>query len=114
MNLPLEDPHVIGRHLSTSRVVLSRRYRDLSPTGQRVSCTGIAVDVCRDGKIIDHAAYYDHAAIVRQMQPCSEGTTSSADSDWSNSQADADDEALPEAQKAAQEQIGQLYTSKAS
>ena len=36
-------------------------YRDLAPSGVRVHVQGIAVDVCRDGKIIDHAAYYDEA-----------------------------------------------------
>ena len=28
-------------------------YRDLAPSGVRVHVQGIAVDVCRDGKIID-------------------------------------------------------------
>ena len=35
----------------------------------RVHVQGIAVDVCRDGKIIDHAAYYDEANLRMQLQP---------------------------------------------
>ena len=44
-------------------------YRDLAPSGMRVHVQGIAVDVCRDGKIIDHAAYYDEANLRMQLQP---------------------------------------------
>ena len=44
-------------------------YRDLAPSGTRVHVQGIAVDVCREGKIIDHAAYYDEANLRMQLQP---------------------------------------------
>jgi predicted ester cyclase len=95
--------------------------RDLPPTGQRVVVHGIAVDICRDGKIVDHAAYYDHAAIVRQLQPPSDGSSekpstddaaATAAADDAADQADADKLSQRVSKEAVEEQLSQLYASK--
>ena len=44
-------------------------YRDIPPSGVPVMVQGIAVDVCKAGKIVDHAAYYDEANLRMQLQP---------------------------------------------
>ena len=43
------------------------QYTDLPASGQRVHVHGIAVDVCRGGRIVDHAAYYDENSIRKQI-----------------------------------------------
>ena len=42
-------------------------FRDIPPTGRRVHLTGLAVDVCKNGRIVDHSAYYDEAALRFQI-----------------------------------------------
>ena len=54
-------------------------YRDLPPTGQLVHMHGIAVDIVKGGRIIDHAAYFDENAITRQCRPKESAASSSAD-----------------------------------
>jgi len=55
-------------HLGPYHAQLDGDFRDIPPTSHEVSLQGIAVDVCIEGKIIDHAAYYDEAALVRQLR----------------------------------------------
>eukprot|EP00966_Prymnesium_polylepis_P090324 2091706-Prymnesium_polylepis.1 len=45
-----------GPYLSKS---FDGTYADLPPTGQAVIVHGIAIDVCKRGQIVDHAAFYD-------------------------------------------------------
>ena len=40
---------------------------------------GIAVDIVKGGRIIDHAAYFDENAITRQCRPKESAASSSAD-----------------------------------
>ena len=67
------------------------------------------VDICSDGKIVDHAAYYDHASVVRQMQPAKGETDAPALGRLSPS--DSGLQPKP-GEREAQELMGQLYASK--
>ena len=49
------------------------QYTDLPASGQRVHVHGIAVDVCRGGRIVDHAAYYDENSIRKQISISHQG-----------------------------------------
>ena len=42
-------------------------YADIQPTGNKVQVHGIAIDVCARGRIQDHSAFYDEAALRMQL-----------------------------------------------
>jgi len=96
-------------HTGPYHCLVQGEYRDLPATGQRVLLHGIAVDICSDGKIVDHAAYYDHASVVRQMQPAKGETDAPALGRLSPS--DSGLQPKP-GEREAQELMGQLYASK--
>ena len=57
-----------GTHLGPYHMVDDNgNYTDLPASGQRVHVPGIAVDICRNGRIVDHAAYYDENSIRKQI-----------------------------------------------
>jgi len=68
------------------------------------------VDICSDGKIIDHAAYYDHASVVKQMKPAK--GESGAPAVGRLSPSDSGLQPKVEAEREAQAQLAQLYAGK--
>ena len=57
-----------GTHLGPYHTQIDGLFRDIPPSSNVVSMHGIAVDTCRNGKIIDHASYYDEASLIRQLR----------------------------------------------
>ena len=68
------------------------------------------MDICSDGKIIDHAAYYDHASVVKQMKPAK--GESGAPAVGRLSPSDSGLQPKVEAEREAQAQLAQLYAGK--
>ena len=68
LHLPCISWQWSGTHLGPYHMVDDNgNYTDLPASGQRVHVPGIAVDICRNGRIVDHAAYYDENSIRKQI-----------------------------------------------
>ena len=70
------------------------------------------MDICSDGKIVDHAAYYDHASVVRQIQPAKGETDSPAPGPPAPGRVSPDDISWKPGEQEAHELVGQMYASK--
>jgi len=113
--------HWTGTHTGPYHAEIDGEFRDISPTGARVFVYGIASDTIRGTKIVDHAAYYDAAAIVRQLLPKGskgEGATPSpakrpsTDSDFAEARGIPTSDQADETERAAREQMQRFFADK--
>mmetsp|Transcript_2816 Transcript_2816/g.8244 ORF Transcript_2816/g.8244 Transcript_2816/m.8244 type:complete len:743 (-) Transcript_2816:2018-4246(-) len=68
-----------GTHSGPLHFEVDGEFVDIAPTGRRVQMTGVSVDLCAAGAIVDHATYFDAGAILRQVRLKDGGSPGLAD-----------------------------------
>jgi len=99
-----------GTHTGPLHFEVDGEFIDVPPTGRRVLIHGISVDVCENGLITDHAAYYDAGAIFRQIRQKGDSIPRAAD-DMSSEESESSEYFDPN-QHAAKALMSQFYARK--